>query len=352
MANKHTKQQLQEQLLAEFDAVDKFGKFVGRTVGSAAKGIGSVAGGVAGLGSAIKQGYQAGKQTVGGGGANVQTKQQPKQQGNNVTKQKTSMGDKFKGAIGKGLRNIDQVANYDYTKGTQTQQDQLAAKKTAQQQADAQGAKYQTDLAKAQGKTVGTQPGAQQAPAGQNTDPITQATNKGGTQNPAGRQKTGGKVAGQVSNTASAQAQRDRRAAKKQTPGQTATQVPGQKKPPSADGAVGATNAPKPKSGSGGSAVKQGMDQAQKPGQKAPAQVDANKDGKDDKTGKPISKTAQNVGKNAGVNTAKIGGQKVDLNDPKMKNLRNAIEKASPGTISAIDKMDAPSKAKLKKAIS
>ena len=61
----------------------------------------------------------------------------------------------------------------------------LAAKKTAQQQADAQGAKYQTDLAKAQGKTVGTQPGAQQAPAGQNTDPITQATNKGGTQNPA-----------------------------------------------------------------------------------------------------------------------------------------------------------------------
>ena len=138
MKNKLTEQQLQEQLLAEFDAVDKFGKFVGRTVGSAAKGIGSVAGGVAGLGSAIKQGYRAGKQTVGGGGANVQTKQQPKQQGNNVTKQKTSMGDKFKGAIGKGLRNIDQVANYDYTKGTQTQQDQLAAKKTAQQQADAQ----------------------------------------------------------------------------------------------------------------------------------------------------------------------------------------------------------------------
>ena len=46
--------------------------------------------------------------------------------GNNVTKQKTSMGDKFKGAIGKGLRNIDQVANYDYTKGTQTQQDQVS----------------------------------------------------------------------------------------------------------------------------------------------------------------------------------------------------------------------------------
>ena len=63
------------------------------------------------------------------------------------------MGEKFKGAIGKGLRNIDQVANYDYTKGTQTQQDKLGAKQTAQQQADAQGAKYQkADLAEAQGK--------------------------------------------------------------------------------------------------------------------------------------------------------------------------------------------------------
>ena len=46
--------------------------------------------------------------------------------------------------------------------------------------------------------------------------------------------------------------------------------------------------------------------------------VDANKDGKDDKTGKPISKTAQNVGAKTGVQTAKIGGQKMDLNDPKM----------------------------------
>jgi hypothetical protein len=309
MRNNYKKQQLQEQLLAEFDAVNKFGKLVGRTVGAGAKALGSVAGGVAGLGSAVKQGYQAGKQTVGGGGANVQTKQQPQQQqGNNLTKQKTSMGDKFKGAIGKGLRNIDQVANYDYTKGTQTQQDKLGAKQTAQQQADAQGAKYQTDLAKAQGKTVGTQPGAQQAPAGQKTDPITQAMNKGGT--PATRQKTGGKVAGQQSQTASAQAQRDRRAAKKQTAGQTATQVPGQKQQPSA--------------------VKQGMDKAQK----------------------QPTKTAQDVGKKSGVNTAKIGGQKVDLNDPKMQNLRKAIEKASAGTVSKIDKLDTASKQKLKKAIS
>jgi hypothetical protein len=67
----HNKQKLQEQLLAEFDALDKLGRGIGRTVGAGAKAIGSVAGGVAGLGSAIKKGYQAGKQTVGGGGADV-----------------------------------------------------------------------------------------------------------------------------------------------------------------------------------------------------------------------------------------------------------------------------------------
>ena len=119
-------------------------------------------------------------------------------------------------------------------------------------------------------------------------------------------------------------------------PGQTATAVPGQKKPPSAGGAAGVKNAPNPKSGSGG----------------AGAQVDANKDGKDDKTGKPISQTAQNVGAKTGVQTAKIGGQKMDLNDPKMANMRAAIDKAlGKGTTASIDKLDPPSKEKLKKAL-
>ena len=312
MTNKHTKQQLQEQLLAEFDAVDKFGKFVGRTVGSGAKALGSIAGGVAGLGTAMKQGYQAGKQNVGGGGANVQTKQQPQQQGNNLTKQKTSMGDKVRGAIGKGLRNIDQVGNYDYTKGTQTQQDKLAAQKTAQQQQDSQGAKYQTDLAKAQGKTVGTQPGAQQAPAGTQTQAQTQAQ-------ATKRTKTGGKVAGQVSNTASAQSQRDRRAAKKNAVSTGISQA--QK-----DAAnQGVANMQKQQAGQTATKV---------PGQKKP------------------TKTAQNVGKNANVNTAKIGKDKLDLNDPRMKNLRALINKADPSILGGVDKLQPDEKAKLKKAIS
>ena len=310
MKNKLTEQQIQEQLLAEFDALDKLGRGIGRTIGAGAKTLGSVAGGVAGLGSAIKKGYQAGKQTVGGGGANVNTAQQkpaqqPAQQGGNLQKTKPSLSQRFKSGAGKFMRGIDNVRNYDYTKGTQTQQDIKGAKATAQAQADAQGAEYQKQLAKQQGRTVGTQPVTSKG-----TDPISQAMNKGqSTAQQTKRTKTGGKVAGQTSQTASAQYQRDRRAAKKQAPGQTATPVPGQKQP---------------------SAVKQGMNQARKP-----------------------SQTAQDVGKKTGVDprNVKIGGQKMDMTDPKFRNLRNAIEKAAPGTISSIDKLKPADKQKLKKAL-
>ena len=350
MTNRLTEQQLQEELLDEIgDFTKAITKKIGQGVGGI-KGAGQkVKGAVTRAGQGLKQAYTQGRdsaqKTVAGQDYKAsQPKAKAQAQTQAATTQTTTTKNPQAGVgaalkrFGKGVAGAD---SYNYRQGTQAQQDANAAgfKSVAQQASD---------------KTTAT---------------TTTPAAGGGTQAQK-RTKTGGKVAGQVSNTASAQAQRDRRAAKKQTPGQTATQVPGQKKP-GAGGAVGATNAPKPKSGSGGSAVSKGIDQAQidgankgianmqkkqtatkVPGQKAPAQVDANKDGKDDKTGKPISKTAQNVGKNAGVNTAKIGGQKVDLNDPKMKNLRNAIEKASPGTISAIDKMDAPSKAKLKKAIS
>ena len=270
------KQKLQEQLLAEFDALDKLGRGIGRTVGAGAKAIGSVAGGVAGLGSAIKKGYQAGKQTVGGGGADVT-------QAGTKTKQTGVMGN-----LAKNLGNValDTAAGtgYDYTKGVD---------KNPTKQAPA-------------GKQA-PQAGAQQPQAKTGTDPISQAMNKGGAQDAQKRQKTGGKVAGQTSQSASAQYQRDRRAAKK----------------------------------AGTSAVSKGIDQAKqtKPGQtanKVPGQPSA---------------TAKDVGKKAGVTTAKIGGQKVDLNDPKMQNLRAAIEKAAPGVISGVDKLKPADKEKLKKAL-
>jgi len=81
---------------------------------------------------------------------------------------------------------------------------------------------------------------------------------------------------------------------------------------------------------------------------KTPAQVDKNKDGRDDKTGKPMSKTATDVKNKTGV---KAGGVKMDPNNPQHQALIAAIEKASPGTTKAIDALDPPSKEKLKKAI-
>ena len=285
----HNKQELQEQLLAEFDALDKLGRGIGRTVGAGAKAIGSVAGGVAGLGSAIKKGYQAGKQTVGGGGADVT-------QAGTKTKQTGVMGN-----LAKNLGNValDTAAGsgYDYRQG-------VAKNPTKQVPAG----------------TKATQAGAQQPQAKTGTDPISQAMAKGGAQDAQKRQKTGGKVAGQTSKTASAQYQRDRRAAKK----------------------------------AGGSAVSQGISQAQKD---AANQGIANMKKQAGQTATKVpgqkqpSATAKDVGKKAGVTTAKIGGQKVDLNDPKMKNLRAAIEKAAPGVIGGVDKLQPADKAKLKKAI-
>ena len=295
----HNKQKLQEQLLAEFDALDKLGRGIGRTVGAGAKAIGSVAGGVAGLGSAIKKGYQAGKQTVGGGGADV-TKQ-------TTTKNpQAGVGAALK-RFGKGVAGAD---SYKYQQGTQAQQDAKAAgfKSVAQQAADKTTT---TTTTPATGKQPQPQTG---------TDPISQAMAKGGAQDAQKRQKTGGKVAGQTSKTASAQYQRDRRAAKK----------------------------------AGGSAVSQGISQAQKD---AANQGIANMKKQAGQTATKVpgqkqpSATAKDVGKKAGVTTAKIGGQKVDLNDPKMKNLRAAIEKAAPGVISGVDKLQPADKAKLKKAI-
>ena len=109
------------------------------------------------------------------------------------------------------------------------------------------------------------------------------------------------------------------------------------------------------------SAVKQGMDQANDDWKKRKpsymTNVPKSQQAKQstapqrDSTGKIVSTTAKDVAQKTKVPTAKIGGQKIDLNDPKMAGLRAAIEKASPGTIGAIDKLDAPSKQKLKKAI-
>ena len=310
MKNKLTEQQLQAQLLAEFDAINKLGRGIGRVAGSAAKSVGAVAGGVAGLGGAVKKGYQAGKQTVGGGGANVNTQQQ---------KQPSKAGGVLKNLaknVGKVALDTAAGSGYDYRKGVNP--NPTTGPAAGLQKADAE-AQRKAGLEKKLG-TTGTQATA--------TNTAKTATDKSIARNQKKLAKQSGIKQGMNQATAVKGATA--------VPGQTATAVPGQKKPPSAGGAAGAKNAPNPKSGSGG----------------AGAQVDANKDGKDDKTGKPISQTAQNVGAKTGVQTAKIGGQKMDLNDPKMANMRAAIDKAlGKGTTASIDKLDPPSKEKLKKAL-
>ena len=301
MKNKLTEQQIQEQLLAEFDAIDKIGRGIGRVAGSAAKGVGAVAGGVAGLGSAVKKGYQAGKQTVGGGGANVnkgQTKQQPAQQ-----KQPSKTGGVLKN-LAKNVGNValDTAAGsgYDYKQGVNP--NPTSGPAAGLKKADAE-AQRKAGLEKKLG-TTGTQATA--------TNTAKTAVDKSIARN---------------------QKKKDKQSAMKQ--GIDQAQIDGANK--------GVANIKK----------QAGQTATKVPGQKAPvAQVDANKDGKDDKTGKPISKTAQNVGAKTGVQTAKIGGQKMDLNDPKMANMRAAIDKAlGKGTTASIDKLDPPGKEKLKKAL-
>jgi hypothetical protein len=60
----------ESQQLQEGPLLNKLGTAVGNAVGTAAKGVGAVAGGVAGLGKAAKKGFQAGKDTVAGAGDN------------------------------------------------------------------------------------------------------------------------------------------------------------------------------------------------------------------------------------------------------------------------------------------
>jgi hypothetical protein len=306
----HNKQKLQEQLLAEFDALDKLGRGIGRTVGAGAKAIGSVAGGVAGLGSAIKKGYQAGKQTVGGGGADVNTAQQkptqqkpaqqkpaqqkPAQTQTTTTKNpQAGVGAALK-RFGKGVAGAD---SYQYRQGTQAQQDAKAAgfKNVAQQAGDKTTTTTTNPKADAEAqrkagleKKLGTT-GSQAAATNKNTD----AVNKSIARNQKKiQQKQGGvKQSGISQGIDIAGANKGVANLKKQA-GQTATKVPGSP-----------------------------------------------------------SSTAKDVGKKAGVTTAKIGGQKVDLNDPKMKGLRAAIEKAAPGVISGVDKLQPADKEKLKKAL-
>jgi len=298
----------------QLDEIGDFTKAIAKKVGQgvgAVKGAGQKVKGVAqrsaaALGNAYTQGQTGAQKKVAGQDYKAPAaKQTPAATG---TQQQTP--GKFSQAmsnIGRDLKGVayDAVAGdgYNYKQGVRSQSDPIKTPNATGTQTPAAGAQTGTPAAGAQ-------------------------TGK--------RPKTGGKIAGQTSTTASAQKQRDARAAKKGSAIGQGIDIAGANK--------GVANI---------KAKQAGQTATKVPGQKAPvAQVDANKDGKDDKTGKPISKTAQDVGAKTGVQTAKIGKEKMDLTDPKMANMAKLIDKAlGKGTTASIDKLDPPSKEKLKKAL-
>ena len=344
-----TEQQLQEELLDEIgDFTKAITKKIGQGVG-AVQGAGQKVKGVAkrsvdALGKSFQQGKQQTQKAVAGQDYKApQPKAQPQAQGQAQPQGQTKT--KPTGVMGNLAKNLGNVAldtvagsGYNYRQGVNPNPTKTTGPAAGLQKADAE-AQRKAGLEKKLG-TTGAQATA--------TNTAKTAVDKSIARNQKKKDKQSAMKQG-IDQAQIDGANQGIANMQKQQAGQTATQVPGQKAPVAQvdknkdgkDDKSGKPMAPAPtgkgpSSGAGGAA----------------AQVDKNKDGKDDKTGKPISKTAQNVGKNTGVNTAKIGGQKVDLNDPKMQNLRKAIEKASAGTISKIDKLDPAGKQKLKKAIS
>ena len=95
-------------------------------------------------------------------------------------------------------------------------------------------------------------------------------------------------------------------------------------------------------------AVKTGIDNAQTQSSTKKTTVS-----KTDVPGQTPTKTAQDISKKTKVNTARIGKDKLDLNDPKMANIAAQINKQlGAGTTDSISKLQPTDKAKLKKAIS
>ena len=290
-----TEQQLQEELL---DEIGDFTKAITRKIGQGVGGIKGagqkVKGAVTRAGQGLKQAYTQGRdsaqQKVAGQDYKApQPKAQAQAQAQGQAQPQGQTKTKPTGVMKNLAKNVGNVAldtaagdGYDYRKGVNPN------------------------------PTKQVPVGKQDTQAQTQTQTQAQATK---------RTKTGGKVAGQVSNTASAQSQRDRRAAKK----------------------------------AGSSAVSKGIDQAQIDGanqgvanmQKQAGQTATKVPGQ-----KKPTKTAQNISKKTGVNTARIGKDKLDLNDPKMANIAAQINKQlGAGTTDTIDKLDPPSKEKLKKAL-
>jgi len=261
----------------QLDEIGDFTKAIARKVGQgvgAVKGAGQKVKGVAqrsaaALGNAYTQGQTGAQKKVAG----QDYKAPAAKQTSAATGTQQQTPGKFSQAmsnIGRDLKGVayDAVARdgYDYRQGVRSQSDPI---KTP----NAPGTPAQATATPAAGTP------AARAQTGK-------------------RVKTGGRQKGGLSNTTSAQKQRDARVAKK------------------------------------GSAIRQGITKAQQSKKRVGPQRDST--GKiistgtgpqRDSTGKIISNTAQNVSKKTNVPSAKIGGQKIDFNDPKNANILKQVNK-------------------------
>ena len=305
--------ELKEYQTQQLDEIGDFTKAIAKKVGQgvgAVKGVGQKVKGVANrsvaaLGNAYTQGQTGAQKKVAGQDYKAPAAKQKPAQGQTPAKTGSTAG----GVLGNLAKNVggvvgDTVAGsgYDYRQGVNPNPTKTTGPAAGLQKADAE-AQRKAGLEKKLG-TTGAQATA--------TNNANNAVDKSIARNQKKiQQKQGGvKQSGISQGIDIAGANKAVANLKAKQAGQTATKVPGQKAPV--------------------------------------AQVDANKDGKDDKTGQPISKTAQDVKAKAGV---KAGGVALDPTNPEHKGLIAAIEKASPGLTKTVDKLDAGSKGKLLKGL-
>jgi hypothetical protein len=145
----------EDKELAEGPLMNKIGSAVGKAVGTAAKGVGAVAGGIAGLGAAAKKGFAAGKSTVAGAGDDEEPAQGQAAGG----QQAAGGAGGQQAAGGQGGITKRQVAQDMWKKGKIGQNNPFlnAAKKAGMQDTDQEEP--------AQGQAGGQQPAASGQPA-------------------------------------------------------------------------------------------------------------------------------------------------------------------------------------------
>ena len=285
MTDRLTEQQLQEELLGEISDFSKaisrkIGQGTGVVTGAGQKIKGATKRGVDALGKAFTQGKQQTQKAVAGKDYKAPAKTTSQQQKGpgffkNATGAITTGIGKADAFAQKAFDKANDVSNYDW------------------RQDDAIRDRSQQTYTGVGGAQIGKNPKSSNLTQPNQASTQQQATTK------TTQKKTGGKVKGKTSNTASAKYQRDLRARKK----------------------------------AGSGAVNQGINTAVK--SKTLGGVQRDSTGKivstgsgvqRDSKGKVISNTAQKVSTNTNVPSAKIAGQKLDLNDPKNANLLKQIQ--------------------------